>query len=132
MLRRNIRCNYDGSLSEVNLTPVRAIRYKCIDCSENQTDRLECEFITCSLYPYRDGKKGKMPKGTVLFKGFAGPPLEPERTGDRLTPIKAIHYHCLFCMGGYSRNASNEVKLCIDYICPIYDYRLGTRPQEKQ
>jgi len=128
-IKREIRFGYNGEIGVKVLAPVRAIRYRCMDCSESQSDRLDCEFITCSLHPYRDGKKGKMSKGTILFsKESVG--LTPERTGDKLTPVKAIHYYCLNCMGGRGREAANNVVLCADPICSLFDYRLGRRPQQ--
>lgn len=39
------------------LTPVRAIRLKCLDCSANQVKEVkECPVKECVLYPYRMGK----------------------------------------------------------------------------
>lgn len=40
------------------LTPVKAIRAKCLDCSCNQTKEVkECPVKNCTLYPYRLGKR---------------------------------------------------------------------------
>ena len=45
------------------LTPVNAIRAKCLDCSCNQTKEVtECPVKNCSLYPYRLGKR---PRATL-------------------------------------------------------------------
>lgn len=42
------------------LTPIKAIRAKCMDCSNNQYLEIkECPVIKCSLYPYRHGKRPK-------------------------------------------------------------------------
>lgn len=39
------------------LTPMRAIRAKCLDCSCGQIQEVkECAITKCSLYPYRFGK----------------------------------------------------------------------------
>jgi hypothetical protein len=42
----------------VALTPMRAIRRKCLDCScwNNKVVR-DCPIETCPLHPYRLGKK---------------------------------------------------------------------------
>lgn len=37
--------------------PVKAIRLKCRDCSNNQLTEIEnCAITACSLYPFRFGK----------------------------------------------------------------------------
>ena len=41
------------------LTPLRAIRQKCLDCSETVREVRECAIQDCSLYPYRLGKNPK-------------------------------------------------------------------------
>ena len=39
------------------LTPLRAIRAKCIDCSDGSMKEVrECVMLDCPLYPYRLGK----------------------------------------------------------------------------
>ena len=39
------------------LTPLRAIRAKCIDCSAGSMKEVrECVLLDCPLYPYRLGK----------------------------------------------------------------------------
>ena len=39
------------------LTPLRAIRAKCIDCSAGSMQEVrECVMLDCPLYPYRLGK----------------------------------------------------------------------------
>ena len=39
------------------LTPLRAIRAKCIDCSTGSMKEVrECMMLDCPLYPYRLGK----------------------------------------------------------------------------
>jgi len=42
------------------LTPIKAIRAKCIDCSGGQLAEVkECTVTECTLYPYRMGKRPK-------------------------------------------------------------------------
>jgi hypothetical protein len=38
------------------LSPVKAIREHCRDCSENDSDRKDCKIKTCALWPFRMGK----------------------------------------------------------------------------
>lgn len=41
------------------LTPLRAIRAKCLSCSETAREVRECDIQDCSLYHYRLGKNPK-------------------------------------------------------------------------
>lgn len=44
----------------VKLTPMRAIRLKCLECSNNQFSEVrECNVKTCPLYCYRSGHRPK-------------------------------------------------------------------------
>ncbi len=40
------------------LTPMKAIRAKCLDCSCGQVKEVrECPVTTCALWPYRMGRR---------------------------------------------------------------------------
>lgn len=42
------------------LTPVKAIRAKCMDCSNQQWSEVKrCPVVKCPLYPWRMGKRPK-------------------------------------------------------------------------
>ena len=42
------------------LTPVKAIRAKCMECSNQQWSEVKhCPVVNCSLYPWRFGKRPK-------------------------------------------------------------------------
>ena len=42
------------------LTPIKAIRAHCIECSGGSTKEVkECPIAKCTLYPYRMGKRPK-------------------------------------------------------------------------
>lgn len=89
-----------------DLTPVKAIRLKCLDCSCYQVKEVRnCDLQDCFLYEYRMGKRPK--------------------SGRKWTPIKAIRQKCLDCCLGQR----NEVKLCPAVDCSLYDYRLGKNPR---
>ena len=45
-----------------------------------------------------------------------------------LTPNRAIHYHCVECMGWSAR----EVNECVDPHCPLYPFRMGTNPSRRR
>lgn len=44
-----------------------------------------------------------------------------------LTPIKAIRYQCLECMGW----SAYEIKKCTGKLCHLYPYRLGHNPERR-
>ena len=95
----------------INLTPLRAIRLKCMDCSGySAKDARFCEFGSkepvCFLYPDRLGKRNK----------------EAAKT-----PMKAIRKHCLWCSG----ESSLEVKLCPSELCALHSYRMGKNAARK-
>ena len=46
----------------------------------------------------------------------------------KLTPIKAIRKKCIDCAcGDYE-----EIRLCACTDCPLYNYRMGHRPNESE
>ena len=48
------------------LTPIKAIRKKCLDCMNGQYSEVRnCPEMECSIYPYRLGKRPK-PDGIGL------------------------------------------------------------------
>lgn len=60
------------------LTPIKAIRAKCLDCCCGSAREVElCPIPDCSLYPYRFGKnpklKGRTNKGSFSQKTSAQP-----------------------------------------------------------
>ena len=60
------------------LTPIKAIRAKCLDCCCGSAKEVEpCPIPDCSLYPYRFGKnpklKGRTNKGSFSQKATAHP-----------------------------------------------------------
>ena len=38
------------------MTPLKAIRIKCLDCCESAYEVKQCPVTTCALYPFRHGK----------------------------------------------------------------------------
>lgn len=44
----------------MKLTPIKAIRLKCLDCCCNSANEVKlCNCDKCALYPYRFGKRPK-------------------------------------------------------------------------
>ena len=59
----------DG-ISNVNLTPMRAIRMKCLECSNWQWAEIrDCNIPSCALWVYRFGKKPDQAKKRGSRKG---------------------------------------------------------------
>lgn len=60
------------------LTPIKAIRAKCLDCCCGSSKEVElCPIPDCSLYPYRFGRnpklKGRTNNGSFPQKATAQP-----------------------------------------------------------
>ena len=49
-------------------------------------------------------------------------------TSKKLTPVRAIRAKCLDCSGGQV----SEIKECTVYSCPLYTYRMGKKPTDKE
>lgn len=66
-LKHKIRTK-DG-VEEVELTPMKAIRRKCLDCCGWQPQEVRlCTAILCSLYPYRMGRIVENSQGEADFE----------------------------------------------------------------
>lgn len=51
------------------LTPIKAIRAKCLDCCcQQQIEVRLCPCIDCSLWPYRMGKRPKKDSGDEIVE----------------------------------------------------------------
>ena len=87
------------------LTPIKAIRAKCIDCSESLKDVRDCWYTDCPIYEYRLGHR-------------------PKEKAQR-TPMKAIRAKCIDCCLG----SKYEASLCPAEKCPLHAYRHGKKPQ---
>jgi len=77
--------------AQVNLTPLRAIHYCCVECcSYNCHAVRKCETLTCALYPYRMGnnpslkgkRKNNLPQGCRTQKNTV-------KTPSRMRPFTA-------------------------------------------
>ena len=53
----------DEQMADKILTPLKAIRAKCMDCCCGQAKEIKlCNMKNCPLYPYRMGKRPKVDK----------------------------------------------------------------------
>jgi len=53
----NHEIKFKEGVKTVSLTPLRAIRHKCLDCCcWSDTEVRKCTVQDCSLYPFRFGK----------------------------------------------------------------------------
>jgi hypothetical protein len=97
-----------GTTTEHRLTPLRAIRKKCLWCCLGSAHEVRlCSITECTLHPYRFGKR---PKGM--------------NSAGRLTPMKAIRRKCLDC----SAYSPADVRGCQNRDCVLHRYRLGRNP----
>lgn len=54
--------------SQAALTPMRAIRAKCLDCSGGSTKEVRlCPVTTCALWPYRMGRRPRASKKSGTY-----------------------------------------------------------------
>jgi hypothetical protein len=82
----------------INLNRRKAIRERCLNCSGWVPKEVSnCEFVDCSLHPFRSGKGKQNPK---LRK-------------------KAIRKYCLWCMC----SQRSEVSKCVSPDCPLFPFR---------
>jgi hypothetical protein len=59
----------DGSTRKLTLTPIKAIRYNCLECiGWGPSDVEDCRGFYCALYPYRFGTNPER-KGVGKKKG---------------------------------------------------------------
>jgi hypothetical protein len=84
------------------LTPLRAVRARCIDCAGSRSGARRCPMTDCTLHHLRMG------------------------SGSRAV-LRPIRHHCLWCCAG----SVHEVRLCPSAACPLYAYRMGRRPSTR-
>ena len=90
-----------------SLTPLKAIRLKCLDCCLGSSHEVRlCPCKDCPHYPYRFGRR---PKGE----------------NSASTPLQAIRARCLDCRS----DAPSRVKDCEFKHCALYPYRMGKNPK---
>lgn len=100
------------------LTPLKAIRQECLDCSGNQPESvLNCQIKDCYLFPYR---MGNHPDNQQLDELE----IDSNKFSNINTPLKCIRKYCLGCCN----NQPKEVKSCTCVTCPFYKYRTGKNP----
>lgn len=85
----------------ININRRKAIRERCLNCSSWYTkETINCNFLDCSLYPFRLG---------------TGKQNSKERN-------KAIRDYCLWCSG---EGTTSEVRKCTNPDCALFAYRLS-------
>ena len=58
-VNHQIRSNRKKGIRKVKLTPLKAIKFQCIECMNFQEKFvIDCSDPLCSLYPFRMGKTG--------------------------------------------------------------------------
>ena len=57
-IEHTIRKNGEGEYKNVTLTPIKAIRYHCLECVGFKYTEVDgCTSPNCALFPYRFGKR---------------------------------------------------------------------------
>ena len=85
------------------MTKVKAIKLKCLECSEDRKDLKECNFTECSLWVFRLGNRMKS---------------KNEEMNVNYSRSKAIKKYCIWCMNGQTKT----VKSCIAKECHFHDF----------
>jgi len=87
------------------LTPIKAIRARCIFCSNNQFDEIKnCLVPECPLFPLRFGRR---------VKGISS--------------LRSIRKYCYGCGEG----TAFDIKNCEITDCSLYQLRFGKNPALK-
>uniref|UniRef100_A0A6M3XWM9 Uncharacterized protein n=1 Tax=viral metagenome TaxID=1070528 RepID=A0A6M3XWM9_9ZZZZ len=74
-VRHTVRKNDKGDTITVKLTPLKAIRWQCLECCVFQPKEVRlCSSPLCALYPFRLGKDPSL-------RGRAGPSAEAREKG---------------------------------------------------
>ena len=81
------------------LSPLVAIRSKCLDCAGTWHEVKHCDLSECSLHLLRFGNQ----------------------TLEEISRVKAIRQKCMSCMNGMKE----EIKSCIATDCPLYPLHFG-------
>lgn len=113
----------------VPLTPLQAIRQKCLWCCEGSSHEVAlCPAKPCPSWPFRFGHKPTdeiiaVQANTLLH------PLERSMTAaefhaGRHSPLKAIQRKCLDCSGA----SKSEVRNCPFNDCALHPFRQGKNP----
>jgi hypothetical protein len=91
------------------LTPIEAMREKCLDCTgQHPKEIFLCRLTNCRIWPYRMGRRPNI-----------------ELSMEVLPPIPAIRAKCLDCSNGQPK----EIRLCTAAKCHLLPYRMGRRPK---
>lgn len=137
---------------DIVLTPIRSIRKACIECTGGERGEVErCTVPGCWFYPYRLGNRitgadldaetrARLDVNTsapakIKLKSWPKGREFTRPAGCFVTPLEAIKYHCLYCMGsGLDRETYDRIRSCSAPKCWLWPYRTGKRtsgePQE--
>ena len=102
---------------KITVPPLRAICKHCLEClGGSRRDVAECGMADCPLYPFRFGKKVKVPPAATRNAAQTGK-----------SPVKAIRAHCVMCMGGSFRFVCE----CMAEVCWCWRFRIGKNPNRQ-
>ena len=120
---------YDVAPRAATLTPLQAIRQKCLWCCDGATHEVAlCPAKVCPIWPFRFGRK---PTAEIIADQGDTPlhPLEwrikaAHFHADRHSALRAIKRKCLDCSGA----AKSEVRNCAFKDCALHPFRQGKNP----
>lgn len=85
-----------AAAGHAQLSPVEAIRRKCLDCCGGQfTEVRLCEAVTCTLWPFRAGRhpftKKRLQEADPDEQSAEGTPMAPACPSSAIGPQEAVH-----------------------------------------
>ena len=88
------------------MTPLEAIRKRCLDCSGDfAPEARNCGITSCQLHPYRMGTG----------------------SGTGKPSVKTIKAYCLWCSG----DSETNMRHCPSRSCALWPYRQGHNPNRQ-
>ena len=119
----------DDTSRAATLTPVQAIRQKCLWCCNSSAHEVAlCLAKACPSWPFRFGRKPTdeiiVEQGETPLHPREKPMTAAEFHAARRSALKAIKRKCLDCSG----LSKSEVRNCAFKDCGLHPFRQGQNP----
>jgi hypothetical protein len=111
------------------LTPLRAIRNKCLSCCNGSTSEVAvCPVTSCSSWAFRFGHKSTdetiADQGDTLLHPLEWPMTAAQFHAGRHSALMAIKRKCFDCSGA----SKSDVRNCAVADCALHPFRQGKNP----
>jgi hypothetical protein len=120
---------YDVAPRTARLTPLQAIRQKCLWCCNGSANEIAlCSAKACPSWPFRFGHKPSdeiiAEQGNTLLHPLEWRMTAAQFHAGRYSPLHAIKRKCLDC----SSASKSEVRNCAFVDCALHPFRQGKNP----